>query len=77
MKDFERFSKEFYLATKNFTLKSALTSYQLPNSDDLHNMICGYGYMGEFEDTRLFDSAESIDYRKYEKELWNLENPKV
>ena len=75
MKDFERYSKEFFLATKRFTLKDVTTSYQLPNSEDLHNMICGREKLGEFEDARLFDTAESIDYFEYEKELWNLEKP--
>lgn len=75
MKDFEKYSKEFYLKTKNFSLSKVLKNYQLPNSDNLHNMICGYNFKGEFEDTKLFDRAESIDYLNYEKELWNLEKP--
>ena len=75
MKDFERYSKEFYLSTKNILLKDVIKSYQLPNSKDLHSMICGYKCLDEFEDTKLYDKAESIDYFEYEKELWNLEKP--
>ena len=76
MKDFDRFSKEFFMATKDFSISGVLTRYQLPNSDELHNMICGYVGFSEFGDARLFDEAESIDYLKYEKELWNLKKPK-
>ena len=71
MKDFERYSKEFYLKIKNFTLTDATKSHHLPNSEDLHNMVCNYG-KSEFEDTMLFDRAEFVDFLNYEKELWNL-----
>lgn len=76
MRDFDRYSKEFYLKTKNLSLQDVITSYQLPNSKDLHNMICGYKF-GEFEDAKLYDTAQSIDYFEYEKELWNLKKPKI
>ena len=76
MRDFDRYSKELYFQTKNFMLKDVLTKYQLPNRDELHSMICGYGKSGEYLDTTLYDGAESIDYYKYEKELWKLEKPK-
>lgn len=70
MKDFDRYRKEFYISTKGFALKDVLTHYQLPNEEDLHSMICGYGKSGEFGDIELSEIAESIDYFKYEKELW-------
>ncbi len=68
MKDFDRYSKEFFLATKSFSLRSVITSYQLPNSEELHSMICGYGSLNLCDET--FSSAEAIDYFSYEKELW-------
>ena len=71
--DFDRFSKEFFLKTKNVTLKDILKNYQLPNYEDLHNMICGSALWFDFDDKSLYDRAESIDYFDYEKELWNLE----
>ena len=74
--DFDRYCKELYTMTEKVGLKDVITSYQLPNNDDLHSMICGYGKTGEYFDTTLFDGAESIDYFKYEKELWRLEKPK-
>ena len=74
MKDFERYSKEFYLKTKNFSLSEVLKSHQLPNCNELHNMICTYN-KSAFEDTMLYTRAEFIDYLNYEKELWNLERP--
>ena len=72
MNNFEKYSKEFYLKTKNFKLEDVLTHYDLPNSDSLHNMICGCSDYSYVSDTRLFDDAESIDYFKYEKVLWSL-----
>ena len=76
MRDFDRYSKEFYITTKNFCLHDVLKHYQLPKNEDLHSMICGYVELGEYLDTALYDNAESIDYFKYEKELWRLEKPK-
>ena len=75
MRDFDRYSKEFYISTKNARLSDVLTHYELPNDEELHSMICGYKNAGKFDDTLFFD-AESIDYFKYEKELWRLERPK-
>lgn len=72
MKDFDRYSKEFYMASSSFIAEMVTKSYQLPNSADIHNMICGYKGQ-EFKDATLFDSAESIDYKMYEKELWKIE----
>lgn len=71
MNNFEKYGKEFYLKTKNFKLEDVLTHYDLPNSDSLHSMICGYAN-DYISDTRIFDDAESIDYFKYEKVLWSL-----
>ena len=76
MKEFDRYSKEFYLKTEGFTLEKVLTYYQLLNSNDLHNMICGYKSLESFSDSKLYDVANSIDYFEYEKELWNLRKPK-
>lgn len=70
--DFEKYRKEFYKQSNRFRLEDVLNHYELPNSEELHSMICEYG--GAFEDKILFDAAESIDYLKYEKELWNLGN---
>ena len=67
--DFNKYKKEFCRVVKGFSVIDVLTHYELPNLDDMHMMVCGYsGY--DFEDRRLFDTAESIDYIKYEKELW-------
>lgn len=76
MKDFDRYAKELYFQSKKVCLKDVIESYQLPNNDELHSMICGYGKTGEYFDTALYDCSESIDYFKYEKELWKLEKPK-
>lgn len=72
MKDFDLLQKE-YLAinTKKQTL-DILNEYALPNSQDLHNMICGYCELRLDDDTNLFETAESIDYFKYEKELCRI-----
>lgn len=70
--DFNEYRKEFYKQTHDFFAKEELTHYELPNSHELHNMICGYREC-VFEDRQLFDTIESIDYLKYEKELWKLE----
>ena len=61
------------MQTKRVCLKTILKKYQLPKYDDLHNMICGNVSSFDFDDKRLYDKAESIDYFEYEKELWNLE----
>lgn len=76
MKDFDRYCKELYFASRKVCLSDVVSSYQLPNDDELHSMICGYGKTGEYLDATLYDNAESIDYFKYEKELWKLEKPK-
>ena len=77
MSDFDRYNKEFYISTKNFSIDKVLKSYQLPNFEKLHTMVCGESFAGEFEDAKLYTDAESIDYFKYEKALWNLEKPKT
>ena len=77
MRDFDRYSKEFFISTNNFSLERVMKSYQLPNSIYLHNMICGYKNMSEYEDSLMFEDAESIDYFNYEKALWNLEKPRT
>ena len=75
VKDLDRYSKEFYFNTRGFCLEKVLTKYQLPNTEEIHSMICGYKN-NEFYDKQLFDYAESIDYFKYEKELWKIQKPK-
>ncbi len=74
MKDFDRYSREYYLQTKSFKIKNVIKNYQLPNSDELHTMICGYENCGNYDDLWLFDSAESLDYDLYEKEIWKLKS---
>ena len=74
MKDFDRLNQE--LQTKSIKLKDVLTEYALPNSEEIHNMICGYSYSRLSPDVQLFETAESIDYFKYEKELCKLEKRK-
>lgn len=69
--DIEKFIKEFYKTSDRPYSRERLIEYELPNSYELHSMICGYSY--EFEDKELFDRAESIDYLKYERQLWKLE----
>ena len=73
MNDFDRYSKEFYLATKKFSLRNVLKCYQLPKSIELHNMICNSKDYFAVEEKILFDTSEAIDFFEYEKELWNLE----
>ena len=72
VKDFEKYSKEFFYETRLFNPENTLAHYRLPNSEKIHSMICGEKYV--FESEELFTTAESIDYLKYEKELWNLNN---
>ncbi len=74
MRDFERLNSE--LSCKSTLLKDVLNEYALPNSEEIHTMICGYSYSRNVQDTTLFDVAESIDYFRYEKELCKLEKPK-
>ena len=73
MYDFEKLNNEF---KTNIKLKDVLTEYALPNSEEIHNMICGYSYTREIGDTQLFETAESIDYFRYEKELCKTQTPK-
>ena len=75
MRDLDRYSKELFLKTSNFALEKVLTKYQYLNDEEIHSMICGYKN-AEFEDCKVFDNAESIDYFKYEKELWKTQKPK-
>ena len=74
MKDFDKLNRE--LSAKSLKLKDVLKEYSLPNSEEIHSMICGYSYERTLSDTLLFDVAESIDYFKYEKELCKLERLK-
>lgn len=67
MKDSSKLNRE--LLSKSLKLIDVLNVYALPNSEEIHNMICGYSYVQLTHDTRLFDVAESIDYFRYEKEL--------
>ena len=70
--DFKEYQKAFNFALSEFSARDVLSHYQLPNADELHMMVCGYSrYV--FGDKILFDAAESIDYVKYEKELWKQE----
>ena len=66
--DFKQYQKEFYNKTNNIDVAEVLTHYEYPNKNELHNMICGYSY--EYKDKLVFDYAESIDYLKYERNLW-------
>ena len=75
MSDFDKLNKE--LNHKSLKLKDVLREYALPNSEEIHNMICGYSYSRNIGDTRLFEVAESIDYFKYEKELCKTLTPKT
>lgn len=76
MNSIREYRAELYRATKSLSLSDVIKHYALPNQDELHNMICGYGYNYLAQDTSLFDVAQSIDYFKYEKELWKLDKPK-
>ena len=76
MKDFDSLKKEYAQSLKQTNLNKVLTSYALPNSDELHSMICGYAQLKLDADTHLFENAESIDYFNYEKELWKQNKPK-
>lgn len=74
MDDFKKLNKEL----SNIHLKNVLTEYALPNSEEIHNMICGYSFSRELcGDVELFETAESIDYFKYEKELCKLKKSKT
>ena len=75
MIDYEKINKE--LSLKNIRLKDVLTEYALPNSEEIHSMICGNSYSRNTSDIQLFERAESIDYFKYEKELCNTKKPKT
>lgn len=75
MKDFDKLNKQ--LCSKRINLSQVLTSFALPNSEEIHNMICGYSYSRETSDTQLFEVAESIDYFKYERELCKTQSPKT
>lgn len=75
MNDFDKLNKE--LSFKNIKLKDVLNEYALPNSEEIHNMICGYSYSRDISDIQLFDTAESIDYFRYEKELCKTQTPKT
>lgn len=75
MNDFDKLNKE--LSFKSIKLKDVLKEYALPNSEEIHNMICGYSYSREISDIQLFDTAESIDYFRYEKELCKTQTPKT
>ena len=76
MSKLREYKQELYSATKTLKLKDVINHYALPNEDELHNMICGYGYNYLQDDTTLFDVAQSLDYFKYEKELWRIDKPK-
>lgn len=75
MNDFDKLNKE--LSFKSVKLKDVLKEYALPNSEEIHNMICGYSYSREISDIQLFDTVESIDYFRYEKELCKTQTPKT
>lgn len=75
MNDFDKLNKE--LSFKSVKLKDVLKEYALPNSEEIHNMICGYSYSRDISDVQLFDTAESIDYFRYEKELCKTQTPKT
>ncbi|MDY2695730.1 MAG: hypothetical protein SOV27_01030 [Eubacteriales bacterium] len=75
MKDFDKLNKE--LSVKSRKLQDVLKEYALPNSDEIHNMICGYSYTRNISDIELYDTAESIDYFRYEKELCKTITPKT
>lgn len=75
MKDFDKLNKE--LSVKSRKLQDVLKEYALPNSDEIHNMICGYAYSRDVADTILYETAESIDYFRYEKELCKTITPKT
>ena len=66
--DLKQYQSEFYKKTKGFSGLEILKHYEYPNSEELHTMICGY--VESFDDMQLFDRAESIDYFKYERQLW-------
>ncbi len=75
MNDFKKLNKEL---SENIHLKNVLTEYALPNSEEIHSMICGYSFSRELGDEiALFETAESIDYFKYEKELCKLKKSKT
>lgn len=76
MNNFNQYKSQLYKEIKSLKLKDVINHYALPNEDELHNMICGYGYNYLQDDTSLFDVAQSLDYFKYEKELWRIDKPK-
>ncbi|MBE7075150.1 MAG: hypothetical protein E7376_04150 [Clostridiales bacterium] len=76
MKDLEKYKQELNKASKHLKLEDVLTHHALPNSEEIHNMICGYANQRLSQDTQLFETAESIDYFKYEKELWKSKQQK-
>ena len=76
MNNIREYKQELFNATKTYKLKDVINLYALPNEEELHSMICGYGYNYLENDTNLFDVAQSIDYFKYEKELWRIDKRK-
>ena len=66
--DLRQYQREFFKSIYNFDFNEILTHYELPNNEELHTMVCGYNEL--FKDAFIFDCAESIDYLKYERQLW-------
>ena len=66
--DLRQYQKEYFKRLNGFSGIDIINEYECPNSQELHNMICGYGEV--YDDMSMFDRAESIDYLKYERQLW-------
>lgn len=66
--DLRQYQLEFYKQTKGFSGQNIINHYQLPNKEELHTMIYGYG--NYLDDKIIYDLSESVDYFNYERHLW-------
>lgn len=69
--DFDRYNQEFLRHLEVFVVIDVNKQYQLPNDDELHNMICGYKHI--IREDLIGFNAVSMDYFNYEKGLWKQE----
>jgi len=72
MKDFGKYKDELEFSTKSFNVDDCLKYYALPNSEEIHNMICNYSENFLGDDVQVFETAHNLDFLKYEKELCKL-----
>lgn len=77
MTDFKKYNNQLLRASKALQIDEVINSYELPKSEEIHNMIYNYFECDKYSDIKVFDCPQSIDYFKYEKELCKTNKTKL